>query len=82
MEINAIIHSKYLRILDFLVRIWKLKNIFKNYIVSYVLWLWDIVPYIKGGAQANGIWKTDLEVNIGTQDGLEWEMGKAPQYGT
>ena len=32
--------------------------------------------------QASGIWKQDPEANIWAQDGWEWEVEKAPQWGT
>ena len=36
----------------------------------------------KGGIQTKGIWKQDPEVNIWAQEGWEWGMEKAPQWGT
>ena len=47
-------------------------------IASCAIWLWDMISYVKGGMQAKGIWKQDLEVNIWAQ----WEVEKAPQWGT
>ena len=32
-----------------------------------------MVSHVKGGTQAKGIWKLDLEVNIWAQEGCEWE---------
>ena len=37
---------------------------------------------IKGGMQAKGIWKQDPEVSIWDQEGREWGVEKAPQWGT
>ena len=36
----------------------------------------------KGGIQAKGIWKQDPEANIWAQEGWEWGVEKAPQWGT
>ena len=40
-----------------------------------------MLSYIKGGTQANGIWKHDPEANIWVQEGWEWEVENAPQWG-
>ena len=39
-------------------------------------------PYIKGRTQAKGIWKQDPQANILAQEGWEWGVEKAPQWGT
>ena len=49
---------------------------------SCAIWLWNMVSYIKEGMQAKGIWKQDPEVNIWDQDGWDWGVEKAPQWGT
>ena len=36
----------------------------------------------KGETQAKGIWKQDPEAKIWTQEGWEWGMDKASQWGT
>jgi hypothetical protein len=41
-----------------------------------------MVSYIKGGIQAKGIWKQDPEKDISAQEGWEWGVEKAPQWGT
>ena len=41
-----------------------------------------MVSYIKGGTQAKGIWKQNPEESIWTQEGFEWGVAKAPQWGT
>ena len=41
-----------------------------------------MVSYIKGGMQAKGIWKQNAEANIWIQEGREWRVEKAPQWGT
>ena len=46
------------------------------------LWLWNMVSYIKALIQAKGSWKQDPEANIWTQEGWEWGVEKAPQWGT
>ena len=33
------------------------------------MWMKNLVPYIKGGIQAKGFWKQDLEANIWVQEG-------------
>ena len=40
------------------------------------------VSYIKGGMQTKGIWKQGPQANICVQEAREWEVGKAPQWGT
>ena len=45
---------------------------------SCVIWMWSLVPYIKGGMKAKGIWKLDPEVNICTQVRCEWWVEKSP----
>ena len=65
--------------LDCSLRIWKLK--YNNNIASCAIWLWNMVSYIKGGIQAEGIWKQDPEANIWAQEGWEWGVEKAPQWG-
>ena len=50
-------------------------NTFKN---LRKLWLWNMVPYIKGGMKAKGIRKQDTEANISAQEGWEWGVEKAP----
>ena len=39
------------------------------------------LSYIKGGMQAKVIWKQDPEANIWAQEGWEWGVEKAPQWG-
>jgi hypothetical protein len=39
-----------------------------------------MASYIKGEAQAKGIWKQDPEAHIWAQEGWEWEVKKAPQW--
>ena len=39
------------------------------------------LSYIKGGIQAKGIWKQDHEASIWAQEGWEWGVEKAPQWG-
>ena len=56
--------------------------VFSANIASCAIWLWNMVPYIKGGIQAKGIWKQDPEANIWAQEGWEWGVEKAPQWGT
>ena len=51
-------------------------------IASCAIWMWNMVSYIKGGIQAKGIWKQDPEANIWAQEGWEWGVEKAPQWGT
>ena len=51
-------------------------------IASCAIWLWNMVSYIKGGIQAKGVWKQDREANIWAQEGWEWGVVKAPQWGT
>ena len=41
-----------------------------------------MVSYIKGRIQTKGIWKQDPEANICAQEGWEWGVEKAPQWGT
>ena len=41
-----------------------------------------MVSYIKGGLQAKGILKQDPEANIWAQEGWEWEVEEATQWGT
>ena len=40
-----------------------------------------MIFYIKGGIQAKGIWKQDLEMNICVQEGWETGAQKAPRWG-
>ena len=35
----------------------------------------------KGGMQAKGIWKQDPEANIWAQEGCEWGVEKASEWG-
>ena len=51
-------------------------------IVSFAIWLWNIVSYIKGGMQDKDIWKQDPEANIWAQEGWEWGVKKAVQLWT
>ena len=46
------------------------------------IWMWNLVSYIKWRIQAKGIWKQDREANIWAQEGWEWGVEKAPQWGT
>ena len=57
-------------------------NVLWIYIASCAIWLWYMVSYIKGGMQAKGIPKQDPEANIWAQEGWEWGVEKAPQWGT
>ena len=76
--------------LDFIfIMVLSLCHIFFETYLFYVsvsgncaIWLWNMVSYIKGGMQAKGIWKQDPEVNIWAQEGREWGVEKAPQWGT
>ena len=52
------------------------------FVTSCAIWLWNMVSYIKEGMQAKGIWKQDPEANIWSQEGWEWGVEKAPQWGT
>ena len=46
------------------------------------MWLWNMVSYIQEGMKDKGIWKQDPEANIWAQEGWEWGVEKAPQWGT
>ena len=63
MEIHGIIQFKHFYLLDFSLGIWKFKDI-NNNITICVIWLWDMVFFVEGETQANGIWKQDPEANI------------------
>ena len=56
-------------------------SLFKKIILDFDSYKF-CVSYIKGGMQAKGIWKQDPEANIWAQEGWEWGMEKAPQWGT
>ena len=58
------------------------KNCTTIYKIYLGIWLWNMVSCIKGGIQAKGIWKQDSEANIWAQEGWEWGVEKAPQWGT
>ena len=49
---------------------------------SCAIGLWNMVSYIKGGIQGKGICKQDPEANTWVQEGCEWGVEKAPQWGT
>ena len=51
-------------------------------IASWAIWLSNIVSYIKRGMLAKVIWNQDPEANILAQEGWEWGLKKAPQWGT
>ena len=58
-------------------------NIKKSYYIDThcAISLWNIVSFIKGGMQVKSIWKQDPEVNIWMQEGWEWRVKMAPQWG-
>ena len=56
---------------------WELPRNYYNKYKKYI-----VVSYIKGGIQAKGIWKQNPEANIWAQEGWEWGVEKAPEWGT
>ena len=81
---RRLLHSPFASLLDLNIR---LRILFSNtihvrYIASCAIWLWSMVSYIKGGMQAKCIRKQDPEANIWAQEGWEWGVEKAPQWGT
>ena len=59
-------------------KLWKIIHIYDLKPKLFSFW----VSYIKGGIQAKSIWKQDPEANIWAQEGWEWGVEKAPQWGT
>ena len=46
------------------------------------IWMWSMVSYIQGWNQAKVICKQGPETNIWSQEGSEWGVEKASQWGT
>ena len=75
-QIHVIIQSKDSCLLDNL----KIKI---NKIIIFAscdIRMWNMVSYIKGGVQANGIWKQDPEANIWAQEGWGWGLDNEELY--
>ena len=47
-----------------------------------VIFVRVILSNIKEGMQAKVVWKQDPKANIWTEEGWEWGVEKAPQWGT